>query len=384
MTVSAYATPAASQQAQTLAERSGLPGGFDAQFAHRYAETNGVRLHYVIGGPADGPTVVLLHGWPQTWYTWRNVMPALAKAGYQVVAVDYRGAGGSDKPQAGYDKATMAADIRALVAQLGARQVNLVGRDIGVMIAYAYAAQWPGEVSKLVMLDVPIPATSAWNEAKHKPDPQLWHFGLFQQRDIAEMLVTGHEYPFIRDFILSRAYRPIADHDIAVYASAYAAPGGLRAGFELYRAFPEDERRFAEFEKTKLQIPILALAGDKSNGSTELSMAHEIGTDVRGGVAPDTGHWLPDDLHTADTAARQRCPPCLQPAPTKRHAAHLHHAQAAAHQLGPQLTDDRFDFRQLGHALILLRLDFFSGSRREDCATRVRHETLRRGVTFGL
>src|SRR4051812_10778268 len=133
------------------------------------------------------------------------------------------------------------------------------------------------------MLDVPVPATSAWNEAKHKPDPE------------AEMLVTGHEYPFIRDFIRSRSYRPIADQDIAVYANAYAAPGGLRAGFELYRAFPEDERRFAEFEKTKLPIPILALAGDKSNGSTELSMAREIGTDVRGGVAPDTGHWLPDE-----------------------------------------------------------------------------------------
>src|SRR4051812_47787204 len=123
------------------------------------------------------------------------------------------------------------------------------------------------------MLDVPVPATSAWNEAKHKPDPE------------AEMLVTGHEYPFIRDFIRSRSYRPIADQDIAVYANAYAAPGGLRAGFELYRAFPEDERRFAEFEKTQLPIPILALAGDKSNGSTELSMAREIGTDVRGGVA---------------------------------------------------------------------------------------------------
>jgi pimeloyl-ACP methyl ester carboxylesterase len=283
------------QQTQTPTERSGLPAGFDALFARRYAAGNGVRLHYVIGGPADGPTVVLLHGWPQTWYTWRNVMPALTKAGYHVVAVDYRGAGGSDKPLGGYDKANMAADIRALMVQLGAHKINLVGRDIGVMVAYAYAAQWPGEVGKLVMLDVPIPATGAWNEAKHKPDPGLWHFGLFQQRDIAEMLVAGHEYPFIRHFILSRSYRPIADQDIAVYADAYAAPGGLRAGFELYRAFPEDERRFAEFGKTKLQLPILALAGDKSNGSTELSMAREIGTDVRGGVAPDTGHWLPDE-----------------------------------------------------------------------------------------
>jgi pimeloyl-ACP methyl ester carboxylesterase len=222
-------------------------------------------------------------------------MLPLAHAGFRVVAVDYRGAGESDKPQGGYDKATMAADIRELVHQLGVQRVCLVGRDIGVMVAYAYAAQWPQEVAKLVMLDVPIPASHAWNEAKHKPDPELWHFGLFQQRDIAEMLVAGHEYPFILDFYKKRAFRPVANEDIAVYAKAYAAPGGLRAGFELYRAFPEDERRFAEFEKRKLSMPVLALAGDKSNGMVELNMAKDLATDVHGGVALNTGHWLPDE-----------------------------------------------------------------------------------------
>lgn len=275
--------------------RGGLPDGFGGEFHDRFAQVNGVRLHYVLGGPDNGPLVVLLHGWPQTWYTWRKVMPPLAKAGYRTLAIDYRGAGDSEKPPGGYDKATMAADIRALVHQLGASLVNLVGRDIGVMVAYAYAAQWPDEVGTLTMLDVPIPATTAWNEAKSKPDPELWHFGLFQQRDIAEMLVRGHEYQFIRDFYGKRAFRPISDEDIAVYARAYAVPGGLRAGFELYRAFPEDERRFAEFEKHKLSTPVLALAGDKSNGMVEITMAREIANDVRGGVAPDTGHWLPDE-----------------------------------------------------------------------------------------
>jgi pimeloyl-ACP methyl ester carboxylesterase len=275
--------------------RAGLPDGFAEQFEHRYATANSVRLHYVSGGPARGPLVVLLHGWPETWYTWRQVMAPLARAGYRVAAIDYRGAGESEKPKDGYDKATMAADIRALVQQLGAAKVNLVGRDIGVMVAYAYASQWPGEVETLAMLDVPVPASTAWNDARHKPDPELWHFGLFQQRDIAEMLLAGHEYDFIRDFYLHRAWRPVADEDIAVYARAYAAPGGLRAGFELYRAFPEDERRFAELKQRKLPMPVLALAGDKSNGMTELSMARELATDVRGGVAPDTGHWLPDE-----------------------------------------------------------------------------------------
>ncbi|WP_343717814.1 alpha/beta hydrolase, partial [Inquilinus sp.] len=224
-----------------------------------------------------------------------RVMPELAAAGFRVAAVDYRGAGESEKPLDGYDKATMAADIRDLVRQLGATKVDLVGRDIGVMVAYAYAAQWPDEVAKLAMLDVPLPGTHVWDEAIHKPDPELWHFGLHQQRDIAEMLVAGHEYAYISDFMKKRLAAPIADDDLAVYARAYAAPGGMRAGFELYRAFPEDERRFKEFLKTRLPMPVLALAGERSNGWKEVEMAREAADDVSGAVAPETGHWLPDE-----------------------------------------------------------------------------------------
>lgn len=287
---------AVAQQSQpAAAARVGLPAHFNEVFTHRFIDANGVRLHFVVGGPADGETVILLHGWPQTWYTWRWVMPRLAQAGYRVVAVDYRGAGDSEKPQGGYDKATMAADIHALAGALGAGRVNLVGRDIGVMVAYAYAAQWPEEVARLAMLDVPVPGTKVWDEAIARADPEIWHFGLFQQRDIAEMLVAGRETAFISDFYKKREYVAVADEDIAVYARAYAAPGGLRAGFELYRAFPEDEKRFREFMKRKLPMPVLALAGDKSNGTTELAMAKELATNVEGGVAPDTGHWLPDE-----------------------------------------------------------------------------------------
>ncbi|MBW8727728.1 MAG: alpha/beta hydrolase [Inquilinus limosus] len=278
-----------------LPSRTGLPADFDTTFSRRFAVANGVRLHYVIGGPADGELVVLLHGWPQTWYTWRRVMPELAKSGFRVVAVDYRGAGESEKPLDGYDKATMAADIRALVHQLGGTKVDLAGRDIGVMVAYAYAAQWPDEVTRLAMLDVPLPGTRVWDEAIHKPDPEIWHFGLHQQRDIAEMLVAGHEYAYISDFMKKRLAAPIADEDLAVYGRAYAAPGGLRAGFELYRAFPEDERRFKEFLRKKLPMPVLALAGDRSNGAKEVEMARQAADDVTGAVAPETGHWLPDE-----------------------------------------------------------------------------------------
>lgn len=273
----------------------GLPAGFDRRFSRRYAQVDDVRLHYVTGGPDDGELVVLLHGWPQTWYTWRHVMPVLAQEGYRVVAVDYRGAGESDKPLGGYDKASMAGDIRALVRQLGATRIHLVGRDIGVMVAYAYAAQWPAEIVKLAMLDVPVPGTRIWDEAKARADPQIWHFGLHQQRDIAELLIAGKEHAYILDFYKKRTHVALSNDDIAVYADAYAAPGALRAGFELYRAFPQDETQFRAFMKHKLPMPVLALAGDMSNGAKELDMAKELALDVRGAVAPNTGHWLPDE-----------------------------------------------------------------------------------------
>ncbi|MDN7538934.1 alpha/beta fold hydrolase [Burkholderia cenocepacia] len=284
-----------SEQSMPGMPAPGLPAGFERRFSRRYAQLDDVRLHYVTGGPDDGEMVVLLHGWPQTWYTWRHVMPALAEDGYRVVAVDYRGAGESDKPLGGYDKASMAGDIRALVHQLGATRIHLVGRDIGVMVAYAYAAQWPTEIVKLAMLDVPVPGTRIWDEAKASADPQIWHFGLHQQRDIAEMLIAGKERAYILDFYKKRTHVALSNDDIAVYADAYAAPGALRAGFELYLAFPQDETRFKAFMKHKLPMPVLALAGDKSNGAKELDMARELALDVRGAVAPNTGHWLPDE-----------------------------------------------------------------------------------------
>jgi pimeloyl-ACP methyl ester carboxylesterase len=177
-----------------------LPAGFYDTFSHQYTQVDEVRLHHVDGGPQDGAVVVLLHGWPQTWYAWRKVMPALAEAGYRVIAVEYRGAGDSSRPAGGYDKATLAADVHQLLIQLGIVKAHLVGRDIGLMVAYALAAQWTVSIASLTMLDVPIPGTSAWSEAKR--DPQTWHFGLHRQRDVAEMLVAGREYDFLLEQLL--------------------------------------------------------------------------------------------------------------------------------------------------------------------------------------
>ena len=138
---------------------------------------------------------------------------------------------------------------------------QVVFHSVAQTAIVAYAAQWPDEVAKLAMLDVPVPGTHVWDEAIHKPDPELWHFGLHQQRDIAEMLVAGHEYAYISDFCRKRLAAPIADEDFAVYGRAYAAPGGLRAGFELYRAFPEDEQHLREFMNFVSQQLLTFFAG---------------------------------------------------------------------------------------------------------------------------
>ncbi|GAB3436185.1 alpha/beta fold hydrolase [Flindersiella endophytica] len=272
-----------------------LPTGLYDTFSHHFTDVDEVRLHMVAGGPADGVPVLLLHGWPQTWYAWRKVLPALADAGQHTIAVDYRGAGDSSRPPGGYDKATMAQDVRQLLDRLGLDRVHLVARDIGLMVAYALAAQWPERVRSLTMLDVPVPGTPAWEQAKQ--DPQTWHFGLHRQRDVAELLVGGREYAYLSTFYRERTKvaGAITDDDLAVYAAAYAQPGALRAGFELYRAFEADEVRFADFVSNKLPMPVLAMGGELDNGTLIGEMAGQLAEDVTSRVVPGGGHWTPEE-----------------------------------------------------------------------------------------
>lgn len=272
-----------------------LAADFYETFEHHFTEVGDVRIHHVDGGPEGGEPILLLHGWPQTWYAWRKVMPGLAAAGYHVVAAEYRGAGESSRPVDGYDKATMARDMRGLLDGLAVDRAHVVGRDIGVMVAYALAAQWPERVASLTMLDVPVPGTKAWTRAK--ADPQTWHFGLHRQRDIAEMLIAGREYEYLSTFYRdrTRVAGAITDDDLAVYARAYAAPGALRAGFELYRAFDEDEQVFAALRAAELTMPVLALAGELDNATLIAEMAHDLAGDVTGGVVPGGGHWTPEE-----------------------------------------------------------------------------------------
>jgi pimeloyl-ACP methyl ester carboxylesterase len=256
-------------------------------FSHHTASVNGIQLHYVMGGQGD--PVVLLHGWPQTWYEWHKVMPALAK-NYTVIAPDLRGLGDSSKPLSGYDGNTTAEDIYQLLSKLGLNQtIYLVGHDVGVLTAYSYAASHPNNVSKLVILDVPPLPPPGFEDC-------CWWFSFHQTPDIPEMLTAGKEREYLSWFYRF-AYNPeaITEDDIDRYVSSYSAPGGMRAGFEYYRAFPITLEQNREHANVKLSMPVLALGGEYSFGNAALTSMKSLATDVRGGIVPLSGHWIAEE-----------------------------------------------------------------------------------------
>ncbi|MDT0341847.1 alpha/beta fold hydrolase [Streptomyces litchfieldiae] len=271
-----------------------------AGVTHGMAETEpGLRLHYATAG--EGPaTVVLLHGFPQTWWEWRHLIPVLAAAGYRVVAPDYRGAGHSWRPAAGYDKRTMAADVhRLLTGHLGVRgPVALVGHDIGLMVAYAYAQAYRDEVTHLAVVDAPLPGTTVFDRLRG--DPRVWHFAFHAARDVAELLVAGRERPYLQAFFDARVADPsaIGAADLDTYVTAYSAPGAMRAGFEVYRTFDQDaeDNRAALTANGKLTVPVLAVGGAISTtGPLIEEMMREVAENVTGLRVPGTGHWIPEE-----------------------------------------------------------------------------------------
>ena len=270
---------------------------FNRTFKHQTANVNGIKIHYVAGGTGKN-AIVLLHGFPQTWYEWRGIMPALAKD-YTVIAVDLRGAGDSDKPNAGYDKRTMASDVRELVRKLGFAQINLVGHDIGLMVAYAYAAQYPFEVKRLAVIDAPLPGTKIFEQISH--DPRAWHFGFNSDVEFATELVKGREGIYLQHFFdrFAANKNAITKAEADQYTRAYSQPNSMRFAFEWYRAFTQDTKDNGELMKARLKMPILAMNGEaQAPGQMESYVAvmmREVADDVRGEVVPNAGHWLAEE-----------------------------------------------------------------------------------------
>jgi pimeloyl-ACP methyl ester carboxylesterase len=253
-----------------------------------------VTLNYVRGGQGD--PLVLLHGYPQTWYMWRKVMPELAKH-YTVIAPDLRGAGDSDAPAEGYDKKTLAGDVHGLLTELGLDQdVQVVGHDIGTMVAYAYAAAHRDAVSKLVLTEAPIPDQSLYQIPTLTPEgPGFWNFGFFSlPNGLPEQIVDGREALWVDRFTDSLEVRTdgIDSEDVREYARHLEDDAHLRASFEYFRALPQDVADNAEYNKTKLAMPVLALGARASLGDAVSNQVRQYATTVEGDIIEDSGHWI--------------------------------------------------------------------------------------------
>jgi pimeloyl-ACP methyl ester carboxylesterase len=257
----------------------------------KFAEVNGVRLHYLSAGKGD--PIVLLHGFAETSHMWRPLISELSGK-HTVIAPDLRGFGESSAPSDGYTKAAMARDIHALVKSLEYDRIRLVGHDIGLMVAYAYAAQYPGEVDRLVLMEAFLPGVGDWNSVFLLRD--LWHFHFYGKTPLA--LVTGRERIYLEHFWNDFAADPaksISESDREFYAKEYARPDHMKAGMEVFRAFPKDAEDFAGFAKTRLSMPLLVLSGEKAGGQFLIEQGKMVAGDVEGILVKGSGHWLMEE-----------------------------------------------------------------------------------------
>ncbi|KQV94832.1 alpha/beta fold hydrolase [Pelomonas sp. Root1237] len=264
-----------------------------ATIEDRSATANSLQLHYLQAGAGAETPVVLLHGYTETSHMWRPLIDKLADRRV-VIAPDLRGAGGSAKPDGVYDKKTLAQDVHALVKGLGHRKVKIVGHDIGLMVAYAYAAQYPDEVESIVLMDAFLPGVGDWKNVWLLRD--LWHFHF--HGETALQLVAGRERiyfeHFWNDFAADKT-RSLSEADRQFYTAAYAQPGGMKAGFGYFKAFEQDAADFAGFAKVKLQQPMLVLTGEKASGTFLIEQAKLVDDKVEGVVIKGSGHWLMEE-----------------------------------------------------------------------------------------
>lgn len=257
----------------------------------RFADANGLRMHYLIAG--QGSPVILLHGYAQNSHMWRPLMKQLGKT-HLVIAPDLRGFGDTAKPDGGYDKKTMAQDLHALAHSLGIGKAGVVGHDIGLMVAYAYTAQYPNDVERIALLDAFIPGVGDTTNLFLLRD--LWHFHFYGKTPLA--LVTGRERIYFEHFwndFAADGKKSVSEADRQFYTKKYAQPGAMKAGMEVFRAFDQDAKDNQIFAQTKLTMPMLVLGGEKSGGDFLISQGMLVATDVKGVIVTGSGHWLVDE-----------------------------------------------------------------------------------------
>jgi pimeloyl-ACP methyl ester carboxylesterase len=272
-----------------------LPEGFSDTFTSRYIDTGDLRQHVVTGG--EGPPLLLLHGWPQTWYAWRLVMPALARD-FKVVAPDQRGTGLSGKPDGGYDTGALAGDLVALMDALGHRQFAVAGHDTGMWIGYALAADHPDRVARLAVAETPLPGVSPSPPlfANAHLNNALWHFGFNRLAAVNDQLVTGREEIYFGWQFAAKAARPLPGYAVRHYVDNLSAdPAALHASFAIYRALDATMAQNQQRKTRRLTLPVLGIGGEKSLGDQVAATMRLAADDVQTLVIPGCGHHPPEE-----------------------------------------------------------------------------------------
>ncbi|MHA4806781.1 alpha/beta fold hydrolase [Flavitalea flava] len=270
-----------------VADSSLKPANPPANFKHQVANVNGVNIHYVIGG--EGEPLVLIHGFGQNWFMWNRLLPELSKH-FTVIAPDLRGVGESSKPEGGYDKKNMAVDIHELVKKLGYPTINLAGHDIGLMVAYAYAAQFPAEVKKVALLDALLPGIEpVWT----KVYTSAWWFGFFA-RPTSGDLVAGRERLFLTDFwtVVGHKNDAFTKEETDEFIRAYAQPGATKGAFHWFGNFPQDAKDNLELSKQKLKMPFLTLGAEFQSASFLGDHTRHVAVNVTDITIKGVGHWI--------------------------------------------------------------------------------------------
>ena len=274
----------------SVAGAPNLPEGFTGTFTGRYVDTGKVRLHAVTGG--DGPPLLLVHGWPQTWYAWRLVMPALARD-FAVVAVDQRGCGLSDKPLDGYDTATLADDMAALMDALGHDRFAVAGHDTGMWIGYALAADHPHRVDHLAVAEAAMPGVSPSPPlfGSTAANDRLWHFAFNRLAEVNEQLITGRELLYF-GFQFAKAAKELPEYAVRYYVDILSAdPDALRGNFAAYRALDATIAQNQQRTTRRLTLPVLAIGGAQGIGEGAANTMKLAADDVQSVVVPGSGHY---------------------------------------------------------------------------------------------
>ena len=274
-------------------------GADDKVIASRTEDVDGVRLHYLTAG--KGPAVILLHGYAETSRMWRPILPVLAER-FTVIAPDLPGIGDSGIPADGLDMKSAAMRIHGLARKLGVEKARVVGHDIGLMVAYAYAAEFPAETEKLVVMDAFLPGVEGWEPIYNSPD--YWHFRF--HGPTPEALVKGRERTYFEYFwndLAADKNRSLPEADRVAYAEAYARPGRMRAAWAYFASFAQTAKDFAPLARTKLTMPVLSIGGEKSLGDALAQQMKLVASDVTVVVVKGSGHWVLEERPKETTEA---------------------------------------------------------------------------------